>query len=139
VECGAKLELTCSSCGANIPPDWKFCGECGAPLTPALQPGERKFASPDSYTPKHLAEKILNSKSVLEGERKQVTVLFADIRGSLELIASSDPEEARKILDQPIGLMMDAVHRFEGIVHRVLGVLEKGVVFANAHHATATS
>lgn len=121
VECGAKLELTCSSCGANIPPDWKFCGECGAPLTSALKPSEQKFASPDAYTPKHLAEKILNSKSVIEGERKQVTVLFADIRGSLELIASSDPEEARKILDQPIGLMMDAVHRFEGTVNRVLG------------------
>ncbi len=121
VECGSKLELTCSSCGANLPPDWKFCGECGAPLTPALQPSQQKFASPDSYTPKHLAEKILSSKSVVEGERKQVTVMFADIRGSLELIASSDPEEAREILDQPIRLMMDAVHRFEGTVNRVLG------------------
>ena len=121
VECGAKLELTCSSCGANLPPDWKFCGECGAPLTSALRPSQQKFASPDSYTPKHLAEKILSSKSVVEGERKQVTVMFADIRGSLELIASSDPEEAREILDQPIRLMMDAVHRFEGTVNRVLG------------------
>ena len=82
---------------------------------------EQRFASPQSYTPKHLAEKILSSRGVIEGERKQVTVLFADIRGSLELIASNDPEEARKLLNEPIGIMMDAVHRLEGTVNRVLG------------------
>jgi uncharacterized membrane protein len=69
--------------------------------------------SPDSYTPKHLAEKILTSKAALEGERKQVTVLFADLKGSMELLADRDPEEARKILDPVLEHMMEAVHRYE--------------------------
>ncbi len=60
---------------------------------------QSRFASPEAYTPKHLAEKILTSKNALEGERKQVTVLFADIKGSMELLADRDPEEARKLLD----------------------------------------
>jgi class 3 adenylate cyclase len=71
-----------------------------------------RFASPESYTPKHLAEKILTSKSALEGERKQVTVLFADLKGSMELLADRDPEEARKILDPVLERMMEAVHRW---------------------------
>jgi class 3 adenylate cyclase len=70
--------------------------------------------SPDSYTPKHLAEKILTSKSALEGERKQVTVLFADLKGSMELLADRDPEEARKLLDPVLEQMMEAVHHYEG-------------------------
>jgi len=77
--------------------------------------------SPESYTPKHLAEKILTSKAALEGERKLVTVLFADLKGSMELLADQDPEEARKILDPVLELMMDAVHRYEGTVNQVMG------------------
>ncbi len=68
-----------------------------------------KFSSPQSYTPKHLAEKILTSKSALEGERKQVTVLFADTKGSMELLADRDPEEGRKLLDPFLEHMMEAV------------------------------
>lgn len=77
--------------------------------------------SPLTYTPKHLTDKILTSRSALEGERKQVTVLFADIKGSTELIRDLDPEEAQKLLDPAIHLMMEAVHRFEGTVNQVLG------------------
>jgi class 3 adenylate cyclase len=77
--------------------------------------------SPDSYTPKHLAEKILTSKAALEGERKQVTVLFADLKGSMELLADRDPEEARKILDPVLERMMEAVHNYEGTVNQVMG------------------
>ncbi|HEV2057126.1 MAG TPA: tetratricopeptide repeat protein [Methylomirabilota bacterium] len=77
--------------------------------------------APDSYTPKHLAEKILTSKSALEGERKQVTVLFADLKGSMELLADRDPEEARKLLDPVLEHMMEAVHRYEGTVNQVMG------------------
>ena len=77
-------------------------------------------ASPRSYTPRYLAEKILTSRNVLEGERKQVTVLFADIKGSLELL-SGDPEEARKLLDPVLERMMEAVHRYEGTVNQVMG------------------
>ena len=72
-----------------------------------------RFASPETYTPKHLAERIINSKAALEGERKQVTVLFADLKGSMELLADRDPEEARKHLDPVLESMMEAVHRYE--------------------------
>ena len=82
---------------------------------------EGKFGSIESYTPKHLAEKILNSKGSLEGERKQVTVLFADMKGSMELLADRDPEDARKLLNTVIEQMMEAVHRYEGTVNHVLG------------------
>jgi len=87
------------------------CGQCAAPLDKPAQP---RFAAPESYTPKRLAEKILTSKAALEGERKQVTVLFADLKGSMELLADRDPEEARKLLDPVLEHMMEAVHRFEG-------------------------
>jgi class 3 adenylate cyclase/tetratricopeptide (TPR) repeat protein len=80
-----------------------------------------RFSSPESYTPKHLAERILTSKSALEGERKQVTVLFADLKGSMELLADRDPEEARKLLDPVLERMMEAVHRYEGTVNQVMG------------------
>jgi class 3 adenylate cyclase/tetratricopeptide (TPR) repeat protein len=85
--------------------------------TPAASPA----AAPRAYTPKHLAEKILTSKSALEGERKQVTVLFADLKGSMELLADRDPEEARKLLDPVLERMMEAVHRYEGTVNQVMG------------------
>jgi class 3 adenylate cyclase/tetratricopeptide (TPR) repeat protein len=118
-ECGARLESTCAACGAANPPANKFCGQCGASLVQA--PSSTKFASPETYTPKHLAEKILTSKSALEGERKQVTVLFADMKGSMELLADRDPEEARKLLDPVIEHMMEAVHRYEGTVSNLMG------------------
>jgi class 3 adenylate cyclase len=117
-ECGARLVSACPSCGFANPPGQKFCGECGVSLTEAPA---KKFASPDSYTPKHLAEKILTSKAALEGERKQVTVLFADLKGSMELLADRDPEEARKLLDPVLELMMEAVHHYEGTVNQVMG------------------
>jgi class 3 adenylate cyclase/predicted ATPase len=117
-ECAAPLASTCPSCGAANPPENKFCGECAAPLRTA---STAKFAAPGAYTPKHLAEKILTSRSALEGERKQVTVLFADLKGSMELLADRDPEEARKILDPVLEHMMEAVHRYEGTVNQVMG------------------
>jgi class 3 adenylate cyclase len=80
-----------------------------------------KLGSPEAYIPKHLAEKILTSRSALEGERKQVTVLFADLKGSLELLADRDPEEARTLLDPVLERMMEAVHRYEGTVNQVMG------------------
>jgi hypothetical protein len=112
--CGARLAALCSSCGFANPAGFAFCGKCGARVVaaPAATPqGSQAFVSPRSYTPKHLAEKILTSKSALEGERKQVTVLFADLKGSMELLADRDPEEARKILDPVLERMMEAVHR----------------------------
>ena len=95
-ECGNRLVLACAQCGAEILADKKFCGSCGNPVG---GPAAERFVSPQGYTPKHLAEKILTSRPSLEGERKQVTVLFADLKGSMELLADRDPEEARKLLD----------------------------------------
>src|SRR5881296_1135039 len=122
-ECGAKLAALCSQCGTANAPIHKFCKKCGQSLTAAsgVDPEGRRCASPDSYTPKHLAEKILTSKSALEGERKLVTVLFADLKGSMELLADRDPEEARKFLDPVLERMMEAVHRYEGTVNQVMG------------------
>jgi predicted ATPase/class 3 adenylate cyclase len=116
-DCGARLEAACPSCGTPVTPGKKFCRSCGAALTP--EPS--RFTSPEAYTPKHLAEKILTSKAALEGERKQVTVLFADLKGSMELLADRDPEEARKLLDPVLERMMEAVHRYEGTVNQVMG------------------
>ena len=80
LECGTRFAFSCTECGTELPAGAKFCLECGQAV--GAQPTvESRFASPVSYTPKHLAEKILTSKSALEGERKQVTVLFADLKG----------------------------------------------------------
>src|SRR5712692_7805281 len=120
-ECGVPLALPCVSCGFANEPGEKFCGGCGTPLSAAPHPLEPREISPQSYTPGYLAEKIRSSKPALEGERKQVTVLFADLKGSTELIQSLDPEDARKLLDPALHAMMAAVHRYEGTVNQVLG------------------
>jgi class 3 adenylate cyclase/tetratricopeptide (TPR) repeat protein len=117
-DCGAPLACACPNCGAQVHPGKKFCGECGAVLGSAPSP---KPAAPEQYTPKHLGERILNSRSAMEGERKQVTVLFADLKGSMELLADRDPEEARKLLDPVLERMMEAVHHYEGTVNQVMG------------------
>ncbi len=116
-DCGARLEATCPSCGQPVDSGKRFCRSCGATLTTAAT----RLPSPQAYTPKHLAEKILTSKTALEGERKQVTVLFADLKGSMELLADRDPEEARRLLDPVLERMMEAVHRYEGTVNQVMG------------------
>jgi hypothetical protein len=97
--CGARAELACAQCGQVNRAGSRFCNGCGAKLGDPVTEGPQPcFASPVTYTPKHLAEKILTSKSALQGERKQVTVLFADLKGSMELLADRDPKEARKLL-----------------------------------------
>ena len=114
------ITLKCANCGTEIPAAAKYCLECGQPVSTQSATAER-FTSPEAYTPKHIADKILTSKSALEGERKQVTVLFADMKGSMELVADRDPEEVRKILDPVLEHMMEAVHRYEGTVNQVMG------------------
>jgi len=136
-ECGGRIDAACTACGTVNPPTNKFCQECGAsvrlgapsegsplPLpnaVNALTPVEARFTSPDAYTPSHLARKILSSRTSLAGERKKVTVLFADLKGSLELLADRDPEDARALLDGVLERMMEAVHRYEGTVNQVMG------------------
>jgi class 3 adenylate cyclase/tetratricopeptide (TPR) repeat protein len=122
--CGSRLEVVCPNCGGATRLGAKFCKKCGQRLleaAPAALVTAGKFGSVEAYTPRHLAEKILISKNALEGERKQVTVLFADMKGSMELLADRDPEDARKLLDPILEHMMEAVHRYEGTVNQVMG------------------
>ena len=122
-DCGARLGAACPACGAPCGPDQRFCELCGTPLRTAavLASASPRFGPRRGYTPSHLAERVLTSRSALEGERKQITVLFADIKSSMELLADRDPDEARQLLDPVLGLMMEAVHAYEGIVNQVLG------------------
>jgi class 3 adenylate cyclase/tetratricopeptide (TPR) repeat protein len=121
-ECAAPLARICPNCRNSIVPGAKFCSQCAHPV--GLEGEYRtanRFLSPEHYTPKHLADRILTSKDDLEGERKQVTVLFADIVGSLGIIADRDPEEAQRLLDPVLDYMLEAVHHYEGLVNRVMG------------------
>src|SRR5262247_959157 len=108
--------MKCPSCGQENPHGARFCNACGNRMDSTAP-----AAQPQAYTPRHLVERILTSKSALVGERKQVTVLFADLKGSMELLAGRDPEEARRLLDAVLERMLEAVHRYEGLVNQVMG------------------
>ena len=123
-ECGAPLDVLCAHCKTSNRAGAKFCKKCGQRLAaPSESPGANSERPQPGNTlvPKHLAEKILASRRFIEGERKQVTVLFADIRGSTSLIEKLDPEDVRQHFDPIIHIMMDAVHHYEGTVNQVLG------------------
>src|SRR5262249_29305880 len=115
--CGASLGRVCAKCGNSVSIVAKYCSQCGHPLAA----DDERFVSPKDYTPQHIADIILTSQVALEGERKQVTVLFADIRGSMELLANRDAEAAQKLMDPVLERMIEAVHRYEGTVNRVMG------------------
>jgi class 3 adenylate cyclase/predicted ATPase len=130
--CGAKLESACPGCGHVNPPGSRFCNECGTSLT--NQSSVQRLASrvqphqpPVSYTPPHLAERVrveqaaMEARGASEGERKTITALFADIKDSTTLIEDLDPEDARRLIDPALHLMMDAVHRYEGFVVQPTG------------------
>jgi hypothetical protein len=139
-ECGTSLKLKCAGCGFESAAGMKFCGECGKPLSEVSKPAPPP--DPRSYTPKHLAEKILTSRSALEGERKQVTILFADVRGSTELASGLDPEEWHGIMDRFFQILAEGVHRFEGTVNEYRGdgiMAMFGVPIAHEGHAVRAS
>src|SRR5215212_6456872 len=120
--CGKGLELLCGACQTTNTADSRFCKGCGQSLATVSAPSaEPNLPAPEAYTPQHLAERILTSRGALEDERKQVTVLFADLKGSMELLADRDPEDARSILDPVLERMMEAVHRYEGTVNQIMG------------------
>ena len=138
--CGAKLVLSCPSCGSQPPPGSRFCNDCGASLVDQASTSASPVASveggptrpgapftggasrePRAYTPEHLARKILRSKAALEGERKQVTVMFADVKGSMELAETLDPEEWHRLLERFFEILSECVHRFEGTVNQYTG------------------
>jgi class 3 adenylate cyclase len=123
-ECGSRLEAACPSCGGTNQLGAKFCKKCGQRLAPGGGTGAQatpKFGTPETYTPKHLAEKILTSKSALEGERKQVTVLFVDVTDFTSLSERLDPEEVHALMTRAFELMLAEVHRYEGTVNQFLG------------------
>src|SRR2546425_5266595 len=131
--------MQCPACRYENPEGQKFCGECGARLTPttlgataaAIPPAPAsppspsavsdRFASPAGYTPKHLAEKILTSKGALEGERKGVTVMFSDVSGFTAMSERLDPEEVHAIMDRAFEVILREVHRYEGTINQFLG------------------
>src|SRR6266508_1060884 len=121
-ECGVAVEIPCPHCGQQQRAGTKFCRRCGhrlagAPESPPASPGP----SPRAYTPRHLVDRILTSRSALEGERKQVTVLFCDIVESSGLAERLGPESMHQLLDRALRLMAEAVHRYEGAVNQFLG------------------
>jgi class 3 adenylate cyclase/tetratricopeptide (TPR) repeat protein len=123
--CGARLVVLCAGCRASNPPGNRFCHQCGAALAPEPPrepPAAREpFAAPSAYTPRHLAEKILTTAAALEGERKQVTVLFVDVSGFTSLSERLDPEEVHRLMSRAFDLMLAEVHRYEGTVNQFLG------------------
>jgi class 3 adenylate cyclase/tetratricopeptide (TPR) repeat protein len=120
-ECGASLSVICSACGFSNEPEEKFCGGCGLQLADDDPRPVSKFGSPSLYTPKHLADKILQSKIALEGERKQVTALFCDIANSTVLANRLGPEGMHTLLNQFFELALAEVHRYEGTINQFLG------------------
>ena len=120
-ECGAKLLLVCPKCRFENAPGDKFCGECGYPLKPTEEASPINYLEPQSYTPKHLADKILTTRSAIEGERKLVTVMFADVAGFTSMSEKLDPEDVHRIMDGCCRILVDEIHRFEGTIGEFRG------------------
>jgi tetratricopeptide (TPR) repeat protein len=120
-QCGAKMELECPNCGAKIPLDSKFCGECGHDLVVPKEVPPIDYNQPQSYTPKFLADKILTTRSSIEGERKLVTVLFADIANYTSIAEKLDPEVVHDIMDGCFRILIDEIHEYEGTINQFTG------------------
>jgi hypothetical protein len=120
-EYGRKIEAACPECGKGLPPDSKFCPECGCDLRKSGELPPVDYRQPRSYTPKHLSEKILTSRSSIEGERKLVTVMFADVAGFTAISEKLDPEDVHRIMNGCCRILVDAIHRFEGTVGEFRG------------------
>jgi class 3 adenylate cyclase/tetratricopeptide (TPR) repeat protein len=120
-KCGAKLARVCNGCGAQVLPDDQFCGDCGQPLLRSGQGAPIDYSEPHSYTPRFLADKILTSRNDIEGERKVVTVLFADLADYTAMAERLDPEEVHQIMDGCFRVLMDEIHKFEGTINQFTG------------------
>jgi class 3 adenylate cyclase len=121
LKCGSKFEMKCPECGRSLPPEAFFCDECGHDFKKSVDKAPIDYAKPQSYTPKHLAEKILTTRSSLEGERKVVTVLFADVANYTSMSEKLDPEEVLQIMDGAFKIMMDETHKYEGTINQFTG------------------
>ena len=121
LKCGEKLELQCPQCGKTLPIEAEFCDECGHDLTEPKETIPIDYSQPQSYTPRFLADKILTTRSSIEGERKLVTVLFADVAHFTSISEKLDPEDVHSIMDGCFKLLMEDIHRYEGTVNQFLG------------------
>jgi len=121
IECGNSIEYHCPKCGVVTPSTGKFCKACGYSLRETKEPSSIDINKPESYTPKHLADKILTTRSSLEGERKIVTVLFADVANYTSMSEKLDPEEVLQIMDGAFKIMMDEIHKYEGTINQFTG------------------
>ncbi|MFC1859015.1 adenylate/guanylate cyclase domain-containing protein [Thermodesulfobacteriota bacterium] len=121
VECGNKLETNCPECGFANSPTFKFCGKCGYDLRKPEEPPPIDYTEPQAYTPKFLVDKILTNRSAIEGERKLVTVLFADVANFTAISEKLDPEEVHQIMDGCFKILMDEIHRYEGTINQFTG------------------
>ena len=120
-KCGEKLELKCPTCGTPYQQDNLFCDECGHDLRKPKETPPIDYAEPQSYTPKFLADKILTNRSAIEGERKLVTVLFADVANYTSIAEKLDPEEVHQIMDGCFKILMDEIHKYEGTINQFTG------------------
>jgi predicted ATPase/class 3 adenylate cyclase len=121
LDCGERLEIECPQCGKIFPLWAKFCNQCGQDLRKVTEALPIDFDQPQSYTPKFLADKILNNRSAIEGERKLVTVLFADVANYTSMAEKLDPEEVHQIMDGCFKILMDEIHRYEGTINQFTG------------------
>jgi class 3 adenylate cyclase/tetratricopeptide (TPR) repeat protein len=141
-ECGSKLEVSCSKCGKPNPPGSKFCNECGNALKELQAAPPIDYSEPQSYTPKFLADKILTSRSSIEGERKLVTVLFADVANFTVMSEKLDPEEVHQIMDGCFNILMNEIHKYEGTINQFTGdgvMALFGAPIAHEDHAQRAS
>jgi class 3 adenylate cyclase len=120
-KCGTKLSMTCPNCSADVLLADKFCGKCGQDIGKFIKAPEIDFNQPQSYTPKFLADKILNNRSSIEGERKLVTVLFADVADYTSMAEKFDPEEVHQIMDGCFKILVDEIHSYEGTINQFTG------------------
>jgi class 3 adenylate cyclase/tetratricopeptide (TPR) repeat protein len=137
--CGTKLEKVCPHCNFSNPPQFRFCGECGTALDKEAPP--INYSEPKSYTPKFLAEKILTTRGSIEGERKLVTVLFADVANYTSMSEKLDPEEVHQIMDGCFRILMDEIHKYEGTINQFTGdgvMAIFGAPVAHEDHAQRT-
>ena len=120
-KCGTTLDRVCPRCAFSNPPDFNFCGKCGHSLASPKEAPPPDYSKPHSYTPRFLADKILTTRTALEGERKIVTVLFADVTNFTTLSEKLDPEEIHEIMDGCFKIIMDEIHKYEGTINQFTG------------------
>ncbi|MBC8394487.1 MAG: AAA family ATPase, partial [Deltaproteobacteria bacterium] len=121
IKCGEKFEAKCPNCGNSLPSEALFCDECGHTLAKLIEVPSVDYSEPQSYTPKHLVDKILTTRSSIEGERKLVTVFFADVANYTSISEKLDPEEVHQIMDGAFKILMDEIHKYEGTINQFTG------------------